>query len=280
MDATRKICMVIDESGGSGYTRHRQFRPEEFGLLAGYMVPDDRLQVLRHELTGLTNQFTFPGKTHVSDLPPEERTRLSAAIFEHFQKRNLMLFYHGEYLTHHQKFQQIFDDAVQGAKDLTRGRYELPYHFKNDQFHAWLFDSMLQKAIHYCKHFVAPIFELRVIFDTISKGLLRKMRNVAQDLVNLSRAKVESVNAFDKLKQEKVSRPFCVHDQVMQTYYSGFGISVEYEDSPLTLAADAFASSLRLHVESVINELGCVNLEQKDTLSGHPLSDRIYGLRL
>jgi hypothetical protein len=276
----KTVIFVMDESGAKGYSDKAETVPGEFGLMAGYFVPQECLSLICTDLDVIRSQHFNAGKIHITDLEPEAQRALREEIFAYFRRRNIIWTYEAIYVAGFHQHAQFVSELVNEAKAKRRSRIRLSNNKKLDLLHAELFQGAFEKGVSFCLDNVGNECDVKVITDRIDSLLLSFFNEAAKRLLSAGQKKEQRIKGFD-LEERKVVEGFITSEVISGLDaigdFSDISYSIACEDSSLTLAADVLANSAHYHLKRLQENSPGASLNTSKAISGHPLAQLVYG---
>lgn len=275
----KELYLIFDESGESGYSDDRKLSDHDFGVMAGFLVPEDEISEIRSQLRIITDQLNFSTKMHITDLPEAEQIKARELIFNHLKNRKDVIVYYAQYLDEHRDDLSFAGKIIKQASERVKNRrIKIGRSEKRELFEVQLFSGILLKASCFLKqHGYNHLFNLNMISDKTDKGLLKSYEKTACNFSKLANGTKQIITGYDSFTQRKVEAHAVIKVKEINTLLGGVSIQITCEDSPLTFAADVIANSIRFWLSSSIANKGRVNLERRESLDGHPMLEQIYG---
>lgn len=91
------VFLVIDESGAKGYSDKKESYPGEVGVMAGFLIPEKYILMVRNELEEIKANYFSDSKIHITDLESEDQESLRSEIYDYFIKRNIICVFEAIY---------------------------------------------------------------------------------------------------------------------------------------------------------------------------------------
>lgn len=274
------VYFVMDESGAKGYAKNKEAIPGELGVMAGYFVPGELLDLIRSELESIRSRFLEGGKLHITDLSAEKQEELRAHIFYYFSIRKMFWTYEAMYVEGLHQYASAEAQRHENIMKQRRSPILLSGNQKQMLLHAELFQGVFGKGVAFCHDMVGKEFAIKVITDRVDNSLLEVFNRKAYELLNVGSKREFKVTGFDPEAKKVIKRSFTMETNFIAGViedYSGIEFSISCEDSSLTLAADVLANSVHYHLKSKQKDnVGC-SLNAVDAIAGHPLDGIVFG---
>jgi hypothetical protein len=262
------LYLICDESGAKGGANVPEKKPGEVGIFAGYFLLGEQVAPVRHDLDAICAPFRQPdGKLHVAEMGAPAQA-LRQQVFAYLLAHDIDCAYAA---IHPQGFHVNFLGQGEGAV--------------NESLHSELFLGLFAKAVAYREDRGLTDRPLRVLTDRIDKGVRRGFNRAVAEFLNED-AVEETVSRYvpetGALEQLDVTWTF-THDlpdewEIALIAADEYAIEVDQENGSLTAAADVIAGSLRHFFEGRSGtRLGGL-LSRHDSVAGHPIEPRVYGL--
>lgn len=258
------LVFVCDESGAKGYADQPERFPGEVGVIAGYMLPANRLDAVAADLDAICLPFRRAGrKLHVTELGPDAE-RLRAAVYGYFLRHDIPFAYEA---TH-----------AQGFFDFHRGKPGAD----RESLHAEVALGAFGKAVVFAAE-TEQEHSIRVITDRVDSKLMSGFFE-AFDLLLSDDPVIEMYTRRDpdpaKRTKGWVSSQVAWPEGFDAASFRVGGYSVESDptESGLTVAADVLVGGLEYHFRTRRGVRFAGPLNRVGALAGHPLERLCYGL--
>jgi len=277
----QSVTFALDESGAKGYSDNREKVRGELGVVAGVLVPGEHLTRVTSDIELIIEKFKTKGKLHITDLPSSHQEALRNEIFTYLSSVNARWVYEAMYVEGLYSYAQLVSSIRDKAKENRHSSVKVSGNEKKDLLHSELLLGAFGKAVAFCCDYVGEEAHLNVITDQLDSPIIKAFRKDADRLLNVGNKKEYEVTGFDIDTQNVVRGS--ISTEVIEGHdvlgdFSGISYKIEVSDSPLTLVADIIANSIHHHLSSLqANNPGC-QLNTLDAISGHPLSELVYGV--
>ena len=77
------VILVLDESGSKGYDNNQEQTQGEFGVMAGFALPESKAPQFLSGLSAIVKPFQSEGKLHMTDLSPSKQKLLRKNLFQY-----------------------------------------------------------------------------------------------------------------------------------------------------------------------------------------------------
>lgn len=277
-----KVYLIIDEAGAKGYSDKIESYPCEFGLIAGYLITEDRLQQIKDDLNPLRNKFAVDGKVHITDLSPSEQELCRNTIFGYFNKSNINWLYEAIYVQGFFEYEKSNQNSINELKKNTKTKIKVSLNPpKKELLHNVLFLGIFGKAIAYCIDNFPDSYELIIISDSLDKTIVNMFGESAYNYTHLLNEKKSTHTGFNPETNEVVEGSITLKittNSIRFQGYSDIDYSIQAEDSSLTFAADILANSTNYYLMNYVKtNLGC-DLCSEDSLKHHPLKSKCFDM--
>lgn len=262
------LYLICDESGAKGGADIEEKSPGEIGIFAGYFLLEEWVAQVRQDLDAICAPYRqADGKLHVAEMGSAAQA-FRAEIFAYLLAQNIDCTYEA---IHPQGFHVDFLRQGVGATA--------------ESLHSELFLGLFTKAIAYREDRGLTARPLKVLTDRIDKGVRRGFNRAVADFLNVDAVQetvTRYIPATRTVERLNVTWRF-THDlpdewQINLIESDQHSIEVDQQNGSLTAAADVIAGSLRyLFEERSGTRLGAP-LSRHDSITGHPLESRVYGL--
>lgn len=266
-----KIIFVIDESGAKGYSDNKENFKGEIGVLAGFLILEDNIEIARKELDIIKRKYLIDDKVHITDLDSKSQYDLRAEIFLYLKHRNIHWVYSAVYV-------QGFYENARRRKQLDEKLNQIitpkSQNIRKELLHSELFESAFSDAIDLISRTYGFDFNLSIISDVIDKSTLEKFKKAANNFLYIS--KEYFINRCDRNKNRpykvKISQKL-ISDSEYLADFKNIKFDISSEDSALTLAADVLVNSVYYHLKNDSN-LGALN--DSNSLIKHELKKLLF----
>lgn len=258
------LVLVCDESGAKGYANQPERVPGEVGVMAGFILPADRLDAVGADLDAICLPFRRPGKKlHVTELGPDAE-RLRAAVYDYFLRHDIPIVYeaihsHGFYDNH-----RVNPEA---------GRESL---------HTEIALGTFSKAVAYAAQ-TGEEHSIRVITDRVDQTLLKGFFQAFDEFLDddpmvevRRRAHADPAQRTKGWLVAQVSWPDDLEAASFQV--AGYTVESDTTESGLTVAADVLAGDLAYFFRNRRGRNFAGPLGREGVLAGYPLERLCQGL--
>ncbi|WP_155988714.1 hypothetical protein [Thioalkalivibrio sp. ALE17] len=274
------VLLVLDESGAKGYDNNKEQHQGEFGVMAGFALPESKAEAFVSGLSDIVQSFATDGKLHITDLEPEAQETLRQRLFEYFSECRALWFYEAVYVQGfheaHGRGKQLVEEAL-GAR---RSAVKLSSNPTKESLHGELFLGAFGSGLALTMDYIGSPVHLKVLTDRVDAPLLKKFEAQAGQLLNVGQPDRTEVTGFDTEKKEIVrgaieTSVVSGHDALGD--FSGITYEIECDDNLLTLAADVLANSVHHHLKQIQDNTPGASLNSPEAIHGHPLQHLVYG---
>lgn len=257
---------VIDESGSLGYSKNQEKFEGEFGLVAGYFLPFSTVQKANKAAKHFFAEFRKKDdeKIHITDLSPEEQSKLRNKVFEIFKCNNFIWLYDAISV---QGMHEFYKDDDCDEKDKNN------IYRKKEKIHTKLFCSIILKALAVIKmdNKAAKKINMSVVSDRLNP---REIKDIEQEFKNhyhylLTTGQKEEIRKNFKYKTTVTGLDDFQFDEL--------NININTNISDVTLVADVLANSAFHYLTQKIKENPDIDLNSKEAIKQHPLAHRVWG---
>lgn len=275
-----EVVFVLDESGAKGYSNNVESTPGELGVMAGYLIPSNHLDLVKNELNAIRANFFSDGKVHITDLLPQQQEELRKNIFDYFIQRKIYWVYEAVYVQGYFESADFLNQLTKNAHESRRSNIQVSWKEKRDLLYADLFQGVFGKAVAFCLDRAGNQIKLNVITDRTDASIIKLFQREADDFLSVGKEITHKTTGFDKdagqVVRGSISTTIISNIDAIGDF-SGISYSVACEDSSLTLAADVLVNSINYHLKSLQAKSTGVALNVEASISGHPLSNLVYG---
>lgn len=262
------LYLICDESGAKGGANVPEKKPGEVGIFAGYFLLQEQLAQVRNDLDAICAPFRQPdGKLHVAEMGAAAQP-LREQIFAYLLANDIDCAYEA---IHPQGFHVDFLGQGEGATP--------------ESLHSQLFLGLFTKALAYREDRGLTARPIKVLTDRIDKGVRRGFNRAVGEFLN-NDAVEETVTRYipETGAVERLDVTWTFNNDLPDEWEIAlieadeYAIEVDLQNGSLTAAADVIAGSLRYLFEGRRgNRLGGL-LSRNDSIAGHPIAPRVYGL--
>jgi hypothetical protein len=274
------VMLVMDESGFKGYDDNQEQQQGEFGVMAGFALPESKAEQFLSGLSTVVESFQSDGKLHITDLSPSEQEQLRQRLFDYFSKCRALWFYEAIYV---QGFYEAHGQAkalVEEAKKARRSNVKLSLNPTKASLHGELFLGAFTSGLALVTDYLGSAFHLKVVTDHVDEPILKLFREEADRFLSVGQPDRTEVTGFDTETKEVVRG--AVETSVGSGLsvlgdFSGITYEIECTDDLLTLAADVLANSVRYHLSQIQAVTPGAALNSPEAIKDHPLEHLVYG---
>lgn len=276
------VFLIIDESGAKGYSDKQEQSQGEFGLMVGYLVPEDDIKRVKLELNFIKQKYIHDGKLHITDLESSKQKELRIEIFNYFSQIKICFVYEAiytqGYFSHHKSFEELGTEHTKQIKPSIKWSTNK----EKKLLHSDLFLGVFMKALSFCKDYQKmEAVKLHVISDTLDKPIKQNFEKIIDKNLNIGKKNTKIVKGFDTKKKEVVQYQTSFEITEGLEIFENFS-NVEYEimceNSSLTLAADVLVNSLYRYLNKSEYKSKKSPLNTYEAVRNFPLRDLIYAL--
>lgn len=286
----KTAILVLDESGAKGYDSNEEQYHGEFGVMAGFVLPECILGAFTDGLSQIVEPFTVEeqGKLHITDLAPSAQERLRGDLFEYFKRCELYWFYEaisvqGFHVTHanHKQISQSQNQARHSTVKLSQRP-------SKESLHRELFWGLFGRGVEFSSKCLGSTFHLRVVTDRVDESILKMFATVADEFLCLGEVRRITVPGYDTEKEDPVEGVIYINVvsgsdvplNEMIGDYSGVTYDIQCDDNVLTLAADVLANSVHYYLKKRQTDTPGAVLNAKQAIQGHPLQEFVVSSEL
>jgi hypothetical protein len=261
-----KAVLIVDESGAKGYSSNQEDKPNELGVMAGYLVLEEDLEQARSIASKFFRSINVSDKLHLTDLTTEQQKEVRELIYQVFKFNHICWFYEAIYV-------QGFHESVHAE-----GRGGLN---EKERLHSKLFFGVFTKAISRLRHERNKQLSIRVITDTIDERIIKEFKSEVKDYVNVITR--NPIKRFSKIynKENKDVETYEITSTTTfedeEVFFDSIQYDIQCEDSPITFVADVLANSTLYYLREKVRENSDTKLNSKRAIENHPLSSQAYG---
>lgn len=271
------VTFVIDESGAKGYSDNHEAEVGEFGVLAGFIIPDDILNKVTYGLNELLNGYGLDvKKIHITDLEPNIQMEIRDKIYKYFKDHEVFWVYEAIYVEGYNKYVNSFERK----RNKHYPRIKISKNKKRKSLHADLFKGCFSKALDLTLRFFEKPLNINILTDNIDEGTLKKFKKVANSVLSISEPTTLVTTAYNTETKSVFKRSITVKYCTGTNNYSDgseIEFSIAIQESALTFVADILVNSVYYHLKN--NAIG-KKLNTKDAINGHELSYLVRGITM
>lgn len=274
------VLLVLDESGAKGYDNNKEQHQGEFGVMAGFALPESKAEAFVSGLSGIVQSIAAEGKLHITDLEPAAQEMLRQRLFDYFSECRALWFYEAVYVQGfheaHGRVKQLSEEAMEAR----RSSVKLSLNPTKESLHGQLFLGTFGSGLALAMDYIGPAFHLKVVTDRVDEPILKIFKAQADQLLNVGQPDRTEVTGFDTEKKEifrGVIETSVISGNDAFGDFSGVTYEIECADNLLTLAADVLANSVYYHLKKIQDNTPGASLNSPEAIHGHPLQHIVYG---
>lgn len=276
----KSVTLIIDESGAKGYSDNQETEVGEFGVMSGYLIPDERLEEVKNDLKQITKKYSSDEKLHITDIEQQDQQSLRDEIFAYLKSHNALWVYDAIYVEGYFKHAEAIGRIVDEIKENRRSDVKLSLNEKREMLHCQLFSGVVYKGVALAIDNLGNRFNINIITDRVDNKLLRLFNEELKNIFDTEK-KYQTVSGFDTKQKQVVKGTVSteiVDNADIMGDFTGITYSLNCDDSPLTLVADVLVNSVNHYLK--LNQADLVNygLNSFKAIENHPLSDLVYGV--
>ncbi|MBY0540369.1 MAG: hypothetical protein K2P52_03020 [Campylobacterales bacterium] len=264
----QKLALIIDESGAKNYSDKQEQYEGEFGIMVGFLIPYEYLEMCKDTSKSIFHEFKNNGKLHITDLEDNEQKKLRDKVYMLFKEYKVGWFYHGTFV-------QDFFESENKLKLSSNQKSSLHYEvFKGVFFKALDFYRM------HCKDIKK--IDIEIITDNLDKGIIKLFKKNLQDSIILmtKRTLSKTLHTYNKETNELIS---CTRTSKLEVreiegeniQWEDIQFEIITENSNLTFIADILANSTHYYIKQEIIKNKDINLNSKIAVKNHPLKEQV-----
>lgn len=274
------VLLVLDESGAKGYDDNKEQHQGEFGVMAGFALPESKAEAFISGLSEIVKSIVADGKIHITDLDPVAQETLRQRLFDYFSKCHALWFYEAVYVQGFHESQGRVKQLVEEAKKARRSSVKLSLNPIKESLHGQLFLGAFGSGVALAMDHIGPAFHLKVMTDRVDEPILKLFKAQADQLLNVGHPDRKEVTGFDterkKIVTGAIETSVTSGDDALGDF-SGVTYEIECVDNLLTLAADVLANSIHHHFKQIQENTPGASLNSPEAIYGHPLQHLVYG---
>ena len=277
----KKMYLIIDESGAKGYSNNKEQSSSEFGLIVGFLIPEEWIDTVRLELNMIRQKFHLNGKMHITDLSSSEQNIIREEIFNYFLSRNIYFVYEAIYTQGFFEYHKTQKNSSKKIKEQLKSKIKFSNNNKKELLHKYLFQGIFGKAIHFFMERIGDEFQLKIISDNIEESIKQEFYQAIDEFINIGKKSKKKMTGYDTEKKELVHSYMTFEIKEPLRFledYSNIQCKITSEDSSLTFAADVLSNSLY----RILNESECKlkanPLNTYEAVENFHLNNLIYGI--
>ncbi len=258
------LVFVCDESGAKWPATNPERFPGEVGVMAGFIVPADRLATIETDLNAICLQYRKPGrKLHATDLGPDAEP-LRAALYDYLLTHDIPILY----------------DAIHshGFHDCHRNNPNAA----NESLHTAIALGAFGKVVAYAAE-TGQEHSIRVFTDRVDPPVMKGFFEAFEDLLDddpvVEIVKRGHPNPEKRQKAWIVTQTTWPDDFDAESFrIEGFSVDLDAEESGLTVAADFVAGGLVYYFQKRSGRRFASSLGKEGDVAGFPLERLCWGL--
>jgi len=277
------VTFAIDESGAKGFSDNREKQVGEFGVFAGFLVPDKNVSNIELDLDRITKPYLSKGKFHITDLDNKDQEPLRKEVFDYLLMRRVIWAYEAMYVEGFYDYHQMVTNLKENAKAGNRSKIKTSSNKKLDLLHSDLFLGLFGKGVAFCLEHVSDQFHLNVITDRVDKPILKQFHENAKRLLNAGKRSTQESTGFNPETKQVVKASISTEvtkGKDLLGDYSGVVFDIKIVESSLTLAADILANSVYHHLLSLQENSSGHPLNSLEAIKDHKLASIVYGVSM
>lgn len=274
------VMLVMDESGAKGYDDNQEQEQGEFGVMAGFALPESKAGQFVSGLSEIVESFRTNGKLHITDLSPSNQEKLRQRLFDYFFQCHALWFYEAIYVQGFHEAHGQIKALAEKAKEARRSNVKLSLNPTKESLHGELFLGAFTSGLALVIDHIGSKCHLKIVTDRVDEQILNLFKAVADRFLGAGEPTRIEVTGFDTEKKEVVRG--AVETSIVSGLsalgdFSGITYEIECADDVLTLAADILANSVRHHLSQIQVVAPGAALNSMEAISGHPLAHLVYG---
>jgi hypothetical protein len=205
-----KFFLIIDESGAKGYADQTEATGGELGVIAGYFLPDSKVDAVRRHLDKLFAEWLGLNKSHITDLDQTEQEQIRGVTFQFFLSQHIQWVYEAIYVQGLHENHQRLEQRRSQAKALRRSPIKLSGNEKVDLLHSELFLGVFGKGVAFGMDNFGDQFAIKIITDQVDSTIVRHFESQAREFLQVGQKKTTHQTGFDPQTQKVVkgTEPF------------------------------------------------------------------------
>ena len=273
------VLLVLDESGAKGYDDNKEQHQGEFGVMAGFALPESKAEAFISGLSEIVKSIAADGKLHITDLDAVAQETLRRRLFDYFSKCRALWFYEAVYVQGFHEAQSRVKQLVEEAKEARRSCVKLSLNPIRESLHGQLFLGAFGSGVALVMDHIGPAFHLKVMTDRVDEPILKLFKAQADQLLSVGQPDQNEVTGFDTEKKEivrgAIETSVASGDDAFGDF-SGVTYEIECADNLLTLAADILANSVHYHLKQIQDNTPGASLNSLEAIYGHPLQHLLH----
>lgn len=240
--------LILDESGGKGYSRKKEGYEGELGVVAGFLFDKRDLERIKKISFLLFGDFAKEGKLHMATLSKNDKElAINKMKYFFFRMENIRWSYSARYVDGHHNF------YCSGSRPWKK---ELLYSSLSAEF----IGKFLSNGIHLAKSQGQDSFRLKCISDHIETHEINKLKKEVDLMMRFFCGDI----IINEVSEDNVKKPAV--EMLKNTNYS-----IETESTPLTFMADILSYTTWRHLKTMHDKNGDTSLQYSLNMQEHPL---------
>lgn len=246
--------LVIDESGAKGYSKSPEKYEGEFGVMAGFLMPEEYYEIYKEHFETSLENIEFFEKRHITEAFSKEEAR--NAVFDIFHKGKIPWIYEAIFT------QGLYESEFSDKRGGNKSNKEL--------LHSKLFKGIIIKAFESLHKSHDEGVKLTVTTDNIDTGVQKKLEKEIENFVTLLRGQTATrISSFQKQKYITKAK---ISPESKFSAFSNIELGIVCDDSAMTIAADILANSANHYLKRKFEQNKNIKLNSKQAIADHPLS--------
>lgn len=260
--------LIIDESGAKGYSRNTEKHPREFGVMSGFLLPEEYMDIARRHLDLKIGSVEIEGKIHITNQTPELQEKLRNVIFDFFKNESVPWIF--EAVSTQGLYESEFFEGRGGSRN------------RKESLHSKIFMGIVIKAFAMLEKARDEGVKLTIISDNIDRGVIKQFKTeIAHFICMLKGDTIEEVSKMSVRTPEGIVKKTLI-TRVPPPQgiprFKNIELDIICENSSLTFAADILANSAYYHINQKLNISPNTKLNSRQAISSHPLVSLVYML--
>jgi hypothetical protein len=268
------VTLIIDESGAKGYSDKHEMEEGEFGILAGFLVPDEILNKVVDDFNELLSSYSPVGKKiHITDLESSIQNELRNKIYTYFKTYEVLWIYEAIYVEGYNKYVNSFNRVNKHYP-----RIKISKNKKQKSLHLDLFKGCFSKALDLILRYMDKPVNINVITDRVDEKILKNLKKIASSVLAIGELSTISTTGYDTETENVFKHSVTFKrsgDRANFPDGSDISFSIAIQESSLTFVADILVNSVYHHLKN--NAVG-KNLNSKEAINDHELSYLARGI--
>lgn len=271
------FVLVCDESGAKGYSDKPERHVGEFGVVAGFLLPEEEVDAVRVWAASIASSFHEPpAKIHITDLDPHDQSRLRDQVYSYLRNRRIPCVFEAMYsdgLHAHWRWRSERLAAAKGAAKALG--MAIPENPGKECLHVQLMLGAFASACDFAQQHCCGPFSIKILTDRVDQSVIEAFREEVGVLLG-PLSIVGSHPVFNTQTKQREDKRFEVQVTCggAPLEFVDIACACEVEVSPLTLIADVIANSLWYHLRA--RAVTGAPLMSEDAIAGYPLELMLY----